>query len=109
LAALRPANGIAVLKTAPEEYADAVGNGRIVHPIGYQTARGFILQADRMLESVATDLEAKNADALRDMREGLSQLKQAFAALSAPKRPPIEPEAMLKLVARVEAATDKLM
>jgi hypothetical protein len=100
---------IAVLKTAPEEYADAVGNGRMVHPIGYQTARGFILQADRMFENVATDLEAKNADALRDLREGLSQLKQHFAALSAPKSPPIAPEAMLNLVVRVEGAANKLM
>jgi hypothetical protein len=100
---------IAVLKTAPEEYADAVGNDRIVHPIGYQTARGFILQADRMFETVAADLEAKNADALHDLREGLSQLKQAFAALSAPKNPPIATEAMLNLVVRVEGAANKLM
>jgi hypothetical protein len=100
---------IAVLKTAPEEYADAVANDRILHPIGYQTARGFILQADRMIESVAGDLDAKNADALRDMREGFAQLKQAFAALKPTKRPPIELTAMQDLVARIELAADKLM
>ncbi|HEY1311946.1 MAG TPA: hypothetical protein VGF02_13440 [Pseudolabrys sp.] len=53
------ATAVAVLKTAPEEYADAVAKDRIVHPVGYRTARGFILEADRMVESVAGNLEAK--------------------------------------------------
>src|ERR1035437_6799733 len=44
---------IETLKAAPDEYDDAVANGRIVRPIGYRTARGIILQADRMIESVA--------------------------------------------------------
>ena len=99
---------VAVLKTAPEEFADAVAKDRIVHPVGYRTARGFILEADRMVESVAGDLEAKNPDALREMREALAQLKQAFAAVTAPKRPPIEETAMLAIVSRAELATAKL-
>ena len=102
------ATAIAVLKTAPEEYADGVAKDRIVRAVGYRTARGFILQADRMIESVAGDLEAKNAEALRDMRDGLSQLKQAFATVDAPKRPPIEEAAMLGIVSRIELAASKL-
>jgi hypothetical protein len=102
------ATAVAVLKTAPEEYADAVAKDRIVHPVGYRTARGFILQADRMIESVAGDLEAKNPDALREMREGFAQLKQAFAAMNAPKRPPIEEAAMLIIVSRIELTAGKL-
>jgi hypothetical protein len=103
------ATAIAVLKTAPEEYADAVAKDRIVRPVGYRTARGFILQADRMIESVAGDLEAKNAVALRDMRDGLSQLKQAFAAVDAPKRVPIEEAAILGIVSRIELAGGRLI
>ncbi len=99
---------VAVLKTAPEEYADAVAKDRIVHPVGYRTVRGFILEADRMVESVAGDLEAKNPDALREMRDGLAQLKQAFAAINAPKRPPMDDVAMLAIVSRVELAVGKL-
>jgi hypothetical protein len=97
-----------VLKTAPEEYADAVVNDRIVHPVGYQTARGFILQADRMIESIAPDLEAKNADALSDMREGFAQLKQAFANVNVPKHPTIEDAVLLGIVSRIEQASAKL-
>jgi hypothetical protein len=101
------ATAIAVLKTAPEEYADAVAKDRIARPVGYRTARGFILQADRMIESVAGDLAVKNAEALRDMRDGLSQLKQAFAIVNAPKQTPIEEAAMLGIVSRIELAAAK--
>ena len=99
---------VAVLKTAPEEYADAIAKDRIVHPVGYRTVRGFILQADRMVESVAGALEAKNPEALREMREGFAQLKQTFATMNAPKRPPIEEAAMIALVSRVELVAGKL-
>ena len=99
---------VAVLKTAPEEYADAVAKDRIVHPVGYRTARGFILEADRMVERVAGDLEAKNPDALHEVREGLAQLKQAFTAINAPKRPPIEEAALLAIVSRIDQAAGKV-
>ncbi len=100
---------IATLKTAPEEYEDAYAMDRLAHPVGYQTARGFILQADRMIESVAGDLEAKNPGALRDMRQGFAQLKQAFAAEDAPKRPPLDAAALLGVVSRIELAAGKLI
>jgi hypothetical protein len=99
---------IEVLKTAAEEYGDAVANGRIAHPVGYRTARGFILHADRMIESVAGELEAKDVEAFRNMREELSQLKRAFATVDAPKRPPIEDAALLGIIARIEQAAGKL-
>lgn len=100
---------IETLKVAPDEYEDAIANGRIARPIGYQTARGFILQADRMIESVAGELEGKNAAALRDMREGFAQLKAGFASVIAPKRPPMGDAAVLGIVARIELAAGKLI
>jgi hypothetical protein len=99
---------IEVLKTSADEYDDAVAKDRIVRPIGYQTARGFILQADRMIESVAGELEANNAAAVADMRAGLAQLKQAFAPVIAPKKAPMESSALLGIVTRVELAAGKL-
>lgn len=100
---------VEVLKAAPEEYDDAVAKGRIVHPIGYQTARGFILQADRMLESVAGELGPNNAAALGDMRAGFAQLKQGFAAVTAPKQPVLDPAAVVGLVSSIELAAGKLL
>lgn len=96
-----------VMKTALEEYEDAIANGRIARPVGYRTARGFILQADRMIESVAPDLEAKNAETLRDIRDGLSQLKQTFAPMDAPKQVVLDYSDALKIMARIELAAAK--
>jgi hypothetical protein len=104
---------IEVLKTAPDEYDDAIGTGRnlgrIARPIGYQTARGFILQADRMFESVAGELSGGNAAALSDIRAGFAQLKQAFASVAAPKHAPIDYAAVLSIVSKMEAAAAKLV
>lgn len=102
------ATSIAVLKTAPDEYDDAVVKGRIVRPIGYQTARGFILQADKMFESVAAELAADNTAALSDIRAGFAQLKQAFPGVNAPKQPAIEYAAVLSIVTNIAAAAGKL-
>ena len=99
---------IAVLKTAPDEYDDAVAQGRIVRPIGYQTARGFILQAERMIETAAPELAAKDAVALSEMRAGLAQLEQAFASVIAPKLAVMDNSAVLGIVSRIEAAAGKL-
>ena len=98
-----------VLKTAPGEYDDAIVKGRIARPIGYQTARGFILQADRMIESVAAELETRDAAELGEMRAGLAQLKQVFASVVPPKRAPIDDAAMLAIISRIEQAAGKLM
>jgi len=100
---------IATLKTAPDEYEDAVTNGRIVRPIGYQTARGIILETDRMIDSVAGDLAVKNPDAVRDLRDGFAELKQGFPGVNAPKQPVLDVAAVTAIVAKIEAAADKLM
>jgi hypothetical protein len=103
---------MAVLKTAPDEYDDAIGTGRnlgrIVRPIGYQTARGFILQADRMFESVAADFATNNAAALAEIRAGFAQLRQALPSVIAPKQPSIEYPAMLEIVTKIGQAAAKL-
>jgi len=76
---------IAVLKSAPDEYEDAVAKGRVVRPLGYQTARGFVLQTDRMIEGVARELETANASAMAAIRGSMSQIKASFASVTPPK------------------------
>jgi hypothetical protein len=99
---------IAVLKTAPDEYDDAVVKGRIVHPIGYQTARGFILQADKMFDGVAAELAGGNNAALGDIRAGFAQLKQAFPGVNAPKQAAIDYAAVLSIITNIAVAAGKL-
>ena len=53
-----------LIKHSAEEYEEAVKKGRIVNPVEYQDGRGFAWHGERMIESVAADLEKKDAAAL---------------------------------------------
>ena len=99
---------IAVLKTAPDEYEDAVVKGRVARPIGYQTARGFVLQAERMIESVAGEFAGDNAAALADIRAGFAELKAAQPSVDAPKQAAIDEAAFQRAVGKIETAAARL-
>lgn len=97
-----------VLARAAEEYDIAVANGRIRHPVGYQSARGLVLEAERMIDSVSGTLAAKDADDLQTLRGNVMRLKEAFAPLYAPKQAPVEPATVQALVDGATAAARKL-
>lgn len=99
---------VAVLKIAPDEYDDAIVKGRIVRPIGYQTARGFILQAERMMESVAGEFPDGNAAAWDDIRAGFVALKRAFAPVTPHRRAVLDYDAVLAIVTQIEMAVGRL-
>ena len=98
----------ATLPRAGEEYDDAVADGRIVHPVGYQTARGVVFQVAQMIDIVAEPLAARDAEALQDLRGTLVQLKSAFAPLAAPKQAPMEPATVESLIGKAGAAARRL-
>jgi hypothetical protein len=99
---------VEVLKAAADEYDAAVANGRIVHPIGYRTARGFILKADAMLKNEVSELGTDRAAALVDIRGSVAQLELAFASQDAPRQPPMEASALEAAVAQIASAAAKL-
>ena len=100
---------VEVLKTATDEYEEAIVKGRIAKPVEYQDARGFILQAEQMIESAAADLEKKDADALKQVRADIAELKKAFPAAMPPKTPVKDHGAVLGDVSRIELHAGKLM
>jgi hypothetical protein len=87
----------------------AIVNGRIAKPVEYQDARGFIWQAQRMIDGVAPDLRKKDPAALAVVRTGLAELKKAFPSAMPPKMPVKDHAAVLADVARIEVAAGKLM
>jgi hypothetical protein len=99
---------ISVLNTAPDEYDDAVAKGRVARSIGYQTARGFVLQAERMIEGVAGEFAGDNAAAFADVRAGFAELKAGQPSVNAPKQPTIDNAAFQSAVGKIEAAAAKL-
>ena len=100
---------IELLKSATGEYEEAIIKGRIAKPVEYQDARGFVWQAEKMIESVAPALEKKNADALKQVRDGLAELKKAWPTAMAPKTPVKDYATVLSDVSRIELAIGKLM
>ena len=66
-----------VLKVALSEYETAIEDGRFAKPVEYQDSRGFVWQAERMIEGAAAELAKADADAWR-----------RSAAISPSSRPP---------------------
>jgi hypothetical protein len=100
---------VEALKAAAGEYQQAIVGGRIAKPVEYQDARGFVWQAERMIESVAAELQTKNAPALGEVRAGMAELKKAFPAPMPPRAPVKDHAAVLGDVSRIELAAGKLM
>jgi len=100
---------VEALKAASGEYQQAIVGGRIAKPVEYQDARGFIWEAERMVESVAADLQKQNAPALREVRAGMAELKLAFPSPMPPRTPVKDHAAVLGDVSRIELAAGKLM
>ena len=97
-----------VLKAAADEYDDAVANGRIIHSVGYRTARGFILQADRMIESATAELPAGNSAALADIRSEMAQIKAFLPTPQPPERLIVDEKALEQSVARIELSFERM-
>jgi hypothetical protein len=102
-------SAIETLKLAGNEYGQAIVDGKIAKPVEYQDARGFVWQAERMIEGVAPQLEKKNPDALASVRAGFAELKKAFPSAMPPRAPVMSPADLLADIARIELAASKLM
>jgi hypothetical protein len=100
---------IETLKSAAGEYEEAIVKGRIAKPVEYQDARGFILEAERMIESVASALERQDPDALKQVRAGVAELKKILPNAIPPHKPLKDHGALLGDVSRIELAAGKLM
>ena len=113
--AKQPSDGFAVetalelLKSATNEYEEAIVKGRIAKPVEYQDSRGFVWQAEKMIDAHAAALEKQDATALKAVREGFAELKKTWPAAVPPKTPVKDHAGVLADVARIELAIGKLM
>jgi hypothetical protein len=98
-----------VLKTAAGEYQGAIVRGRIAKPVEYQDSRGFVWQAEKMIDGVAPELEKKDSDAVKKLRAGLAELKKAWPAPVPPQKPLKDYATVLSDVSRIELTAGNLM
>jgi hypothetical protein len=95
------------LKVAAGEYEAAITDGKFSKPVEYQDSRGFVWYAERMLDSVATDLEKKDAEAFKQMRADFAELKKAWPAAMPPAAPILDHGAVLARISRIELHSTK--
>ena len=103
------ATAIMALKAAISEYEGAIINGQIAKPVEYQDSRGFVWQAERMIDSVGQELTRKDPAALKSVRAGLAQLKKAWPTATPPRTPVKSAAAVADEVANIQRAAAKLM
>lgn len=90
------------LQQASDEYEEAIEKGRIANVVEYQDARGFVLEVDRLVGTVADALAAKNADAAKAIRASLDDLKATFPTVTPPQKPVKDSSQFLASVAKFE-------
>ena len=97
-----------VLRSATEEYEEALEDGRIANVVEYQDARGFVLEAERLFATVADELARKDAQAVDVIRASLDELKAAFPSPMPPERAVKETGALLSSLSRIELQLGRL-
>ncbi len=91
-----------VLKAALSEYETSIESGRFAKPVEYQDSRGFVWEAERMIEAAAPELAKVDAAALARIRSALAKLKAAWPAPMPPEAPILEPGEMSALISDIE-------
>jgi hypothetical protein len=97
-----------VLQTATEEYEEAIEGSRISNVVEYQDARGFVLEAERLFQSIADELAKKNAEATDAVRSALNDLKTAWPSVQPPQAPVKDLGAVLSDVSKIELQLARL-
>lgn len=99
---------VETLRSAADEYEEAVGGGRIRNVVEYQDAHGFVLQAERLVATVADDLTKKDADAAAAIRAAFAELRTGLPGPMPPSKPVKELPQMLGDIAKIELQLGRL-
>ena len=96
-----------LLKVALSEYEASIEGDRFVKPVEYQDSRGFVWQAERMIEGAAAELQKADPEALSRIRASLAKLKAAWPAPMPPPAPLLEVGQMSAIVSDIELHTSR--
>jgi hypothetical protein len=95
-------SAIEVLRTAQSEYEGSMEDGKFVKPVEYQDSRGFVWEAERILEANAAELAKIDADALAKIRAAFARLKAAWPAPMPPPAPVLKTGEITALISDIE-------
>ena len=95
-------SAVEVLRAAQSEYAELMEDGKFVKPVEYQDSRGFVWQAERMIEGAAGELAKIDAESLGKVRAGLAKLKTAWPAPMPPQAPILDVGQISAIISDIE-------
>ena len=92
-----------LVRTAADEYRQAVAEGKIAQPHEYQDALGFARTAEDWLKK----LQAAGADpaVVAEIQKQMAAIRPAWTGVVAPETAPMDPSQLYGAAARVEIAT----
>ncbi len=93
---------VEVLRVAQSEYETSIEDGKFVKPVEYQDSRGFVWQAERMIEGAAAELAKIDAESLGKVRADLAKLKAAWPAPMPPPAPILEVGQISAIISDIE-------
>lgn len=92
------------MRSAIGEYEESIEGGKFVKAVEYQDSRGFVFEADRLLQSVAADLKARFPDDAAKAFAAVADLKKAWPTPVPPASPVMDVGGVLAGVSKVELA-----
>jgi hypothetical protein len=90
------------LRSAADEYGEAIEGGRISNVVEYQDARGFVWEAERLFAAVADELAKKDGDAVSAIRTAFADLKSAWPSAMPPQKPMKDLGQVLSDISKIE-------
>ncbi len=86
------------------EYSESIEGGKFAKAVEYQDSRGFVWQAERLIASVAGELDAKHPEAAQKLRAELAVLKTAWPAVLPPAAPVLDASQVAGAISKIELA-----
>ena len=84
------------------EYEASMEDGKFVKPVEYQDSRGFVWQAERMIEGAAAELARIDSRSLAKIRAVFAKLKTAWPAPMPPAKPVLDVGQISALISDIE-------
>ncbi|BAY33892.1 hypothetical protein NIES2107_57950 [Nostoc carneum NIES-2107] len=97
---LQVINGL--LDAANSEYGAAIANGKIAAAIEYQDSRGFVVYANDLYKSIASQVAQTSPEANKAIEASFADLVKVWPAAIPPASPVKTPEDVTKLIKTIE-------
>ncbi|QIR39182.1 helix-hairpin-helix domain-containing protein [Tolypothrix sp. PCC 7910] len=97
---LQVINGL--LDSANSEYGAAIANGKIAAAIEYQDSRGFVVYANDLYKSIASQVAQTSPEANKAIEASFADLVKVWPAAIPPASPVKTPEDVTKLIKTIE-------